>query len=67
MSSGEKSDSELSDSDPRKKNLHPRGQPRKKSKLNDISFSQVERFFDSVEKKLKASVSDLMAEAVAPL
>ena len=44
-----------------------RGRPRKASKLDDISFSQIETIFASLEKKLLGILSEHVAEALAPL
>ena len=43
------------------------GRPCKTSKLDDISFSQVENLFVRVGKKLTAILTDHVAEALAPI
>ena len=44
-----------------------RDRPRKKLKLEDVCFVNIERLFDGIEKKLTASLSSLVAYALAPL
>lgn len=46
---------------------NPRGRPRKKSKLDDVTLGDVERLFEKIEKKLTTSLSKLVSEALAPL
>ena len=43
------------------------GRPKKNAKLDDVTFSDVEKLFESLEKKLRVSLSGLIAEAMAPL
>ena len=50
-----------------RKNPRRLGRPRKKPKLDNTSLANVERLFDVIEKKLTASLSNLVADAMAPL
>ena len=61
----ERSNLGLSDEEPvREKH---RGQPRKKSKLDGIAFSQVEKMFEQIEQRLAKSLSSMISDAFAPL